>query len=294
MPFNEKARLDPSQVQDRRGMRTGTKVAVGGGGLSLLVVLFALLMGVNPGDLLNTADSTSLTYDPYIGEISDLAAECQTGADANTRQDCAIVGYVNSIQAYWSDVFADQGIQYIPAQTVLFSGATDAACGYAYGAMGPFYCTIDQKVYLDLSFFDSMQARFGTGGGEFARAYVVSHEYGHHIQDLLGILETTTGYESQGPQSMSVYTELQADCLAGVWISHAVETGYLSQVTDQEITQALEAAAAVGDDRIQRQTQGYVVPETWTHGSSEQRYYALLDGIQTGDPNTCETPGWSE
>jgi len=291
MPFNEKSRLDPSQVQDRRGMGTGTKIALGGGGLSLLVFLFALLMGVNPGDLLNTESAIS---GATTGEISDLATECQTGADANTRQDCAIVGYVNSIQAFWSDVFADQGIQYAPAQTVLFSEATEAACGYAYGAMGPFYCPYDQSVYLDLVFFDKLQTRYGAEGGPFAVAYVLAHEYAHHVQVLLGLLDPSGGSTGQGPQSMSVYTELQADCLAGVWISHAVETGYLSQVTDQEITESLDAAAAVGDDRIQSQTQGYVSPETWTHGSSEQRYYALLDGIQTGDPNTCETPGWTD
>ncbi len=290
MPFNEKSRLDPSQVQDRRGMSTGAKVAVGGGGLGLLLLLVSLIFGFNPGDLVNTSLVEPAYSDPSGGQITDLAAECQTGADANTRTDCALVGYVNSIQAFWSDVFAEQGIQYTPARTVLYSGSTDAACGYAQGAMGPFYCTMDQQVYLDLAFFDTLQQRFGAGGGPFAMAYVVSHEYSHHIQNLLGILETG----GTGPQSMTVYTELQADCLAGVWIAHAVDTGYLSQLTDQELTQALDAAAAVGDDRIQAQTQGYVMPETWTHGSSDQRYTALLEGIQSGDPNTCESPGWTE
>ena len=294
MPFNEKSRLDPSQVQDRRGRRMGTTMAVGGGGIGLVILLVALLLGVNPGDLLNTSDVAPSINDSYAGGINDLASECQTGADANTRQDCAIVGYVNSIQAYWSDVFASQGVEYVPAQTVLFSGATEAACGYAYGAMGPFYCPNDQYVYLDLAFFDELQTRFGAEGGPFAEAYVLAHEYGHHIQDLLGLLDTSGGYGNQGPQSMSVYTELQADCMAGVWVSHAVETGYLLQVTEQEIAQSLDAAAAVGDDRIQRETQGYVSPETWTHGSSDQRYSALLDGIQSGDINTCETPGWTE
>jgi predicted metalloprotease len=294
MPFNEKSRLDPSQVQDRRGRSMGTTIAVGGGGIGLVILLVALLLGVNPGDLLNASDTAPSTNDPSAGVISDLATECQTGADANTRQDCAIVGYVNSIQAFWSDEFASQGVEYVPAQTVLFSGATEAACGYASGAMGPFYCPNDQSVYLDLTFFDELQARYGAEGGPFAVAYVLAHEYGHHIQDLLGLLDTSGGNESQGPQSMAVYTELQADCLAGVWVSHAVETGYLLQVTEQEIAQSLDAAAAVGDDRIQSQTQGYVSPETWTHGSSDQRYSALLDGIQSGDANSCETPGWTE
>lgn len=288
MPFNENKQLDPSQIQDRRGRSTGRTVAIGGGGIGLLILVVALIFGVNPGDLLNSGIVPS-TSDTGMSNISDLATTCQTGADANTREECAIVGYVNSIQAYWTDVFAANGAEYTLAPTVLFTGSTEAACGYASGASGPFYCPNDQSVYLDLSFFDELQNRFGAKGGPFAEAYVLAHEYGHHLQDLLGILEITG---DRGPNSMSVNTELQADCLAGVWASHAVETGYFSQLTREEIAQSLDAATAVGDDRIQRATQGYVSPETWTHGSSQQRYAALLDGLQSGDINTCETPGW--
>ena len=288
MPFNENKQLDPSQIQDRRGRSTGRTVAIGGGGIGLLILVVALIFGVNPGDLLNSGIVPS-TSDTGMTNISDLATTCQTGADANTREECAIVGYVNSIQAYWTDVFAAAGAEYTLAPTVLFSGSTEAACGYASGASGPFYCPNDQSVYLDLSFFDELQSRFGAQGGPFAEAYVLAHEYGHHVQDLLGILEITG---DRGPNSMSVNTELQADCLAGVWASHAVETGYFSQLTREEIAQSLDAATAVGDDRIQRATQGYVSPETWTHGSSKQRYSAFLDGLQSGDINTCETPGW--
>ena len=289
MPFNEKSQLDPSQVQDRRGRSTGRTIAVGGGGIGLLVLVVALIFGINPGDLLNSGIVPS-SPDTSISEISDLATACQTGADANNRQDCAIVGYVNSIQSFWTDEFAASGSQYTPAQTVLFSGATEAGCGYASGASGPFYCPNDQTVYLDLTFFDELQAKYGVGDASFAQAYVLAHEYGHHVQDLLGILEVTG---DTGPQSNSVFTELQADCLAGVWVYHAMDTGYFSQLTNEEITQSLDAATAVGDDRIQQASQGYVNPESWTHGSSKQREAALYDGLQSGDVNTCDTPGWT-
>jgi len=294
MPFNEKTQLDPSQVQDRRGRSTGRTIAVGGGGIGLLVLVVALIFGINPSDLNNMTGIVPQNSDLSAGEVSNLATECQTGADANTRQDCAVVGYVNSIQAYWADEFASHNSQYTPATTVLFSNTTQAACGYASGATGPFYCPDDQGIYLDLSFLDDLLSRFGARGGPFAEAYILAHEYGHHVQNQLGLLNTSSYNRDRGPQSMTVYTELQADCLAGIWISHAVDTGYLSQLTEEEVRQSLDAAASVGDDRVQRQTQGYVSPESWTHGSSEQRYSALLDGIQSGDINTCETPGWND
>lgn len=294
MPFNEKTQLDPSQVQDRRGRSTGRTIAVGGGGIGLLVLVVALIFGINPSDLNNMTGIVPQNSDLSAGEVSNLATECQTGADANTRQDCAVVGYVNSIQAYWADEFASHNSQYTPATTVLFSNTTQAACGYASGATGPFYCPDDQGIYLDLSFLDDLLSRFGARGGPFAEAYILAHEYGHHVQNQLGLLNPSSYNRDRGPQSMTVYTELQADCLAGIWISHAVDTGYLSQLTEEEVRQSLDAAASVGDDRVQRQTQGYVSPESWTHGSSEQRYSALLDGIQSGDINTCETPGWND
>jgi hypothetical protein len=293
MPFNNRSRLDTSQVEDRRGQGLGGAVLAGGGGLSVVILLVALLLGVNPGDLAGvTAQAPSASIE-NASEINNLAEQCQTGADANTREDCRVVGFVNSIQAFWTDEFARQGAQYIRAKTQLFTGSTQAACGYATAAVGPFYCSADQKVYLDLEFFDELTTRFGARGGPFAVAYVLAHEYGHHVQDLLGALDETGGSDATGPQSASVQTELQADCLAGVWAHHATETGYLTQLTDEEIAQSLDAAAAVGDDRIQRETQGYVSPESWTHGSSEQRQRALKDGLLTGDLATCETPGWT-
>jgi len=290
MTFNDKSRLDPSQVQDRRGRRAGTAVAVGGGGLGLIILLVSLLFNVNLGDLGDLTGQVPLGTTENTGNTNNLAAECQTGADANAREDCRIVGFVNSIQAFWTDEFARQGGQYTPAETVLFTGATEAACGYATAASGPFYCPEDQKVYLDLAFFDELETRFGAQGGPFAEAYVLAHEYGHHIQDLSGVLNTTGGSGATGPQSASVEIELQADCLAGVWAYHATETGFLTQLTDEEIAQSLDAAASVGDDRIQSETQGYVSPESWTHGSSAQRVAALKAGLQTGDVSACNTP----
>ncbi len=294
MPFNDRSRLDPSQVEDRRGRRVGPAVAIGGGGLGLVVLVVALLLGVDPSILGSPAEPpTSAVSTQSPGSTSSLQQQCQTGADANTREDCRIVGFVNSIQSFWADEFTRRGASYTPAQLVLFTDATEAACGYASAAVGPFYCPNDQQVYLDLSFFEELRTRFGAQGGSFAEAYVLAHEYGHHVQNLTGALETPAGARDTGPTSGAVLTELQADCLAGVWANHATETGYLTEVTDAEIAQSLDAAAAVGDDRIQQQSQGYVSPESWTHGSSDQRQMALKDGLQSGDLDSCATPGWT-
>ncbi|NTW97595.1 MAG: hypothetical protein HGB28_03500 [Oscillochloris sp.] len=292
MPFNDQSRLDPSQVEDRRGRGAGAKVAIGGGGISLVILVVALLLGIDPSNLgsLVAAPTSIATGSP--GSTSSLEEQCQTGADANTREDCRMVGFVNSIQSFWADEFARRQISYTPAKLVLFTGSTEAACGYASAAVGPFYCPSDQQVYLDVSFFEELRTRFGAQGGAFAEAYVLAHEYGHHIQNLTGALEASASAGDTGPTSAAVQTELQADCLAGVWAYHATETGYLTEVTDAEIAQSLDAAAAVGDDRIQQATQGSVSPESWTHGSSEQRQMALKDGLQSGDLDTCETPGW--
>lgn len=289
MPFNEGSRLDPSQVEDRRGRGVGTTVAVGGGGLGLVILVVAMLLGINPSSLGSAVGPAAPPQSS--GSTSDLQQQCQTGADANTREDCRIVGFVNSIQSFWTDEFARRGASYTPAKLVLFTDSTEAACGYASAAVGPFYCPNDQQVYLDLSFFQELHTRFGAQGGSFAEAYVVAHEYGHHVQDLTGALDASAGARNTGPNSGSVMTELQADCLAGVWANHATETGYLTQVSDAEIAQSLDAAAAVGDDRIQQETQGYVSPESWTHGSSQQRQMALKDGLQSGDMDSCRTPG---
>jgi predicted metalloprotease len=281
MTFRGNAPLDPSQVEDQRG-RGGTggglggPVVVGGGGIGLVILIIALLLGVNP---LSDYSGTNPSIDG-----APSVQDCQTGADANKRDDCRIVGFVDSIQKYWTDEFARRGDTYLPAKTVLFTGAVQGACGLAQTAMGPFYCPEDSKVYLDISFFEELTQRFGAQGGPFAQGYVVAHEYGHHVQDLIGLLSS-----SQSSNAASIRIELQADCFAGVWARHAADTGYLEAPTDAEIAQALDAARSVGDDRIQQETQGRVQPEQWTHGSSAQRQQWFTTGYQTGDMDRCDT-----
>ena len=285
MSFDPGAQLDPSQVSDRRGMGRGG-LAIGGGGIGLVLLIAYALLGGNPADLGPLLEPGAVTG--AGPESSALAADCHTGQDANTRDDCRILGYVNSIQAYWTDEFAQSSsTPYEPVKTVLFSGVTSSACGTASAASGPFYCPSDRLVYLDLGFFDELRSRFGATGGSFAQGYVVAHEYGHHVQDLLGILGSRIS-KGEGATGGSVRTELQADCLAGVWANHA-EAGILAPLTPEQIADGLDAAAAVGDDRIQEAVSGGVNPDSWTHGSSDQRQKWFKIGYSGGAPNDCDT-----
>jgi predicted metalloprotease len=282
--FRPDAQLDPDQVTDVRGRSYGggRTLAVGGGGLGLVIAIVYLLLGGNPAALVQPATG------PVVGaDGSQLTQECRTGQDANARPDCRIVGFVNSIQSYWQDAYSKAGGTYRPAQTVLYSDAVGTGCGTATSAVGPFYCPPDETVYIDLGFFDELQSRFGAEGGPLAEGYVVAHEYGHHIQDLEGSLSGGTG--GTGAESRSVRTELQADCFAGVWVNHAAATNFLQPPTREQIAQALSAAAAVGDDRIQEKTEGQVNPESWTHGSADQRQHWFLVGFQSGAPGDCDT-----
>jgi predicted metalloprotease len=283
MTFRPDVELDPGQVQDRRGRRVrGGGVALGGGIGSLIILALVLLMGGNIGDLAGLGGGQIET-----GPLSsELATECQTGADANERQDCRIVGTVNSLSAYWSDAFAGGDRQFVEPETVLFTDQVSTQCGAATSAVGPFYCPVDQTIYLDLGFFDQLESQFGAEGGEFAEEYVIAHEYGHHMQNLLGFLDAG---RDAGAEGGAVRTELQADCYAGVWGGNAVDTGFLQPLTEEQIGQALNAAMVIGDDRIQEQTQGQVNEETWTHGSSEQRQHWFSTGLEQKSTDACDT-----
>jgi predicted metalloprotease len=288
MRIRRRARLDTSQIEDRRGMSGGRGVAIGGGGLGLVIALVLIVLNLAGGgggsSAVQEAFQSLSGVTVGAGSTPQGLRDCQTGADAQRSEDCRIVAYVNSIQDYWGN----QVRGYRPAPTVFFTDQTSTACGQATTEVGPFYCPADAKVYIDLGFFQELVDRFGARGGPLAEAYVLAHEYGHHVQDLTGVLDRVGG-TSQGPESASVRLELQADCYAGVWTAHAVDTGYLTKITDQDVADALDAAAAVGDDRIQSEFQGRVNQETWTHGSSAERQHWYRTGYTTGDPNACDT-----
>jgi len=284
MTFDPNVQLDPSQVTDARGGggRLGGRgggLAVGGGGLGLVIAIIYVLLGGNPGDLAGTSGG-AVPNDS--GPVSSALSQCTTGAAANAREDCQIVGYVDSIQAFW----ATQVQGYTKSKTVLFTDAISTGCGSASSASGPFYCPVDKRIYLDLGFFAELQSRFGAKDAPFARAYVVAHEYGHHVQDLLGDLQTGG---STGATGRSVRTELQADCYAGVWAHNAQATGFIQPLTPEQIAAADAAAKAVGDDRIQQATQGQVTPDSFTHGTSAQRVRWFTTGYTSGKPKDCDT-----
>jgi predicted metalloprotease len=215
---------------------------------------------------------------------TDLSAQCQNGDDAAQSEDCRILAVVNSVQESWSGRLDG----YEQADTAFFTGSTETGCGTATSAVGPFYCPVDRTVYIDLAFYDELRSRFGATGGAFAEAYVIAHEYGHHVQNQLGVLERAQD-GSTGPESSSVRTELMADCLAGMWAEDAEHTNTIEDLTEADITDGLDAAAAVGDDRIQESVQGRVDPESWTHGSAEQRQRWFMVGYREASIDSCDT-----
>jgi uncharacterized protein len=289
MRFRPGAKLDTGQVTDARG-RSGGGLALGGGGLGvigLVIYLLISLLGGGGGGLgqLAPLDQTRVGQSDTPSTISQ---DCRTGADANNREDCRIVAVVNSVQKFWNGVFTASNRKYQYVDTVFFTDAIQTGCGNATSAVGPFYCPVDHLVYIDLGFFKQVSDQLDINVTPFVQAYVLAHEYGHHVQDQLGVLEGIRG-STQGPESKGVRSELQADCYAGVWAKHAVETGLIVDLTQADINSGLDAAAAIGDDRIQQKTQGQVNPETWTHGSSTQRRSWFARGYRTGKPAACDT-----
>ncbi len=256
----------------------GPVIAGGGGVVGIIVVLLITLLGGNPSDVPTNSIGGS-------NPSSDLAASCQTGADANQREDCRIVGVINSIQAYWSEHVDG----YRNAQTVFFTDGVNTGCGGASSAVGPFYCQNDRTVYIDLGFYQQLRDDFGAKGGPFAEAYVIAHEYGHHVENVLGVFARHRSDGRAGEQGTSVRLELQADCLAGRWAQGAVATGFIEDLSRQDIADGLDAAAAVGDDRIQEKVNGQVDPESFTHGSAAQRQKWFMKGYEGTSNEACDT-----
>ncbi len=318
MKFNDNARLDTSQVQDQRGSRRGGGgglgglggiaggggglggLAKGGGGLGVLLVLGVLAFmafsgsggGTVTGNVLNSmlgGGTNSATADN-----TQLAANCKTGADANVNSDCAVVAIVDSVQDYWTAQFATSGTTYTKAPTVWFTGSVNTGCGNATSGVGPFYCPADKHVYLDLAFFQTLKTQFKANDAVFTQAYVLAHEYGHHVQDLLGTSQRVGS--DTGPTSGSVRLELQADCYAGAWAHNASTVPgadgqiLVTEITQQDIDGALQAANNIGDDYIQANLgSGRPDPSSFTHGTSAQRRHWFTQGYQSGDPAVCNT-----
>ncbi|MGY1669306.1 KPN_02809 family neutral zinc metallopeptidase [Geodermatophilus sp. SYSU D00710] len=299
MRYREGGRLDTSSVQDRRGrggLGGGRGIAVGGGGLGLVGILVIVLIQVLGGGSGGAgAGLGALSGGLAEGETADntaLEQSCDDSGDANESVECAVVADIDSIQDYWSLTLGDR---YVPTDTVFFSGQVQTRCGGATSGSGPFYCPADQLVYIDLTFFDTLRTQFGAQGGLFVNAYVIAHEYGHHVQNLLGINQQVTPGET-GPTSGTVRLELQADCFAGAWANHAEtvpdESGapLIEEITQADIDAALDAAGRIGDDFIQENLGGGTVDQdAFTHGSSEQRRRWFTTGYETGDPAQCDT-----
>ncbi|MGE0087318.1 MAG: neutral zinc metallopeptidase [Desulfococcaceae bacterium] len=270
---------ESSNVEDRRGVRPGRVV---GGGIGIVfIVIIAMLFGVDPSQLIQMLD------EPVPQEQN---SQVQTGRPEEDELAKFVSVVLADTETTWNELFRRMGKTYKEPKLVLFSGSVDSACGFAQSAMGPFYCPGDQKVYIDLRFYQEMKQRF-KAPGDFAQAYVIAHEVGHHVQNLLGILPQVHRLQQQsdkvGANKLMVQLELQADCLAGVWGYHAGETRKLLEDGDAE--EALNAASSLGDDRIQKQIQGYVVPDSFTHGTSAQRAGWFRRGFQSGDISMCNT-----
>ncbi|MGF6882496.1 putative metalloprotease [Nocardia sp. GAS34] len=293
MTFNEGMQIDPNRVSSGGGPGRGGKIALGGAG-GLIVLVLALLLGGDPSSLLHDITGAQSTAAPKAAP--GTPAHCRTGADANKYVDCRVVLTTQSLDAVWGTELPRQTrTAYTAPRVTLFTGAVSTGCGRATSAVGPFYCPADRTAYFDTAFFQELVDKFGSSGGPLAQEYVVAHEVGHHIQNLLGD-SGRAQRDPKGPASGSVRLELQADCYAGLWAHYADKLPapggsqpFLKPLSDKDIQDALSAAAAVGDDRIQQAATGRVNPESWTHGSSTERQKWLMAGYRTGQVRACDT-----
>ena len=296
MEINENANVDTSQVDDVRGrggggfggMIPGGGKTIGGGVVGLLIAVVAAFLGVN-------GLSSGVTSDSNTGDNTSIAQRCaKSNPDRFEQTDCRQVVTFNDLRDYWGqNLFPTLNAQYRDPRFTIFQQAVNTGCGQATSAVGPFYCPADQRIYIDLGFYDELASRFGATG-EFAQAYVIAHEFGHHIQTLTGTEPQVRRLQQRRPDLANRYSvalELQADCYAGVWTKNATggSQPLITGLTQQDIDEALQAAAAVGDDRIQQKAGQTVNPETWTHGSAEQRQQWFTRGYSTGDPRSCDT-----
>ncbi|OFJ52866.1 KPN_02809 family neutral zinc metallopeptidase [Mycolicibacterium grossiae] len=291
MTFNEGMQIDTSTTSSSgRGGGGGRGIAIGGGVGGLVVMVIALVLGIDPGSV--TPQQNPGQYGaPGVDAGGFDVSQCRTGRDANTIDQCKVIATGNSVDAVWAQLMPD----YTRPSIRLFQGGVDTGCGPATTEVGPFYCPADQTAYFDTSFFQELTDRFGASGGPLAKEYVVAHEFGHHVQDLKGDLGRAQ-QDPTGPEGGGVRTELQADCYAGIWAHYASTTRqestgqpFLQPLSDRDISDALSAAASVGDDRIQEAATGRVSPESWTHGSAAGRQHWFTVGYQTGDPQACDT-----
>jgi uncharacterized protein len=285
--------VDTSGVSDQRGRGIGGPVAIGGGGLGIVGLIVFLLINVLGGG--SGIDTTQLV--PQDGTVQgqgtgegDLETRCNTQGAIDKYDDCFLVKVYNEINEVWTDEFARAGEKYEQPGLTFFTQAVNTGCGQASSQVGPFYCPPDQMIYIDIGFLQQLQQQFGAQG-RYAQAYILAHEAGHHLQTLFGTERKVRAAQQSQPSkqnALSVAMELQADCYAGVWSKLADDAGNVS-IGDAEVHQAQDAAAAVGDDRIQQQTQGRVDKESWTHGSAAQRKQWFTTGRTTGDVNACDT-----
>jgi predicted metalloprotease len=282
--MDTRGRRQSSNIEDRRGMRpvrTGVGLSIGG----VLFLIVLSLFGINPLPFLGVA-----TKAPEVTMEQSAEPYQESAQETAMREDTAVV--LADTEETWTQILPRYGVNYVEPKLVLFSGLVQSACGTAEAAMGPFYCPLDQKVYLDMSFYNDLTQRFGAPG-DFAQAYVVAHEVGHHVQNLIGTAEKVRAAQERMSQvdanALSVRMELQADCYAGVWAHNAAKSRQLLQPGDVE--EGLRAASAIGDDRLQKMTKGRVVPDAFTHGSSEQRERWFNRGLETGTPEACDTFG---